>query len=233
MYLPVPNLIVQLVEQHIDIQAINLFRPKLSPPIQENPTLSEGEHQLVSDALELRSVTAFPFWDCLLQVTANSNIGAEHLFSVAQRHNPQCQSIQRLPRESVRADVLDTLMSDLTPGEVLAISSLTECGDKRILHVPMLDFHCQISSMNDIRVKTIAQNLDLHGYIVHSGQSYHFYGSNLLDTDHLIKLLAKALLFAPFVDRAWVAHQLIERACGLRISPGKSYLRSPVVVDQL
>jgi hypothetical protein len=143
------------------------------------------------------------------------------------------QSIQRLPRESVRADVLDTLMSDLTPGEVLAISSLTECGDKRILHVPMLDFHCQISSMNDIRVKTIAQNLDLHGYIVHSGQSYHFYGSNLLDTDHLIKLLAKALLFAPFVDRAWVAHQLIERACGLRISPGKSYLRSPVVVDQL
>jgi hypothetical protein len=46
-------------------------------------------------------------------------------------------------------------------------------------------------------------------------------------------MLARALLLAPIIDRAWVAHQLIERACGLRISPGKTYAQPPIVIDQV
>jgi hypothetical protein len=87
--------------------------------------------------------------------------------------------------------------------------------------------------MNDQRVKAVARSLGLHGYIAHSGKSYHFYGSDLMEGDHLMRMLAKALLFAPIVDRAWVAHQLVEKACGLRISPGKTYTQSPVVIDQV
>jgi hypothetical protein len=49
----------------------------------------------------------------------------------------------------------------------------------------------------------------------------------------LLTMLAKALLFAPIIDRAWVAHQMIERACGLRISPGKTYSQGPIVVDEV
>jgi hypothetical protein len=233
MRFPVANLIIQLVEQHIDIEAINLFRPKLSPPIQDNPALSENERQLVIDALGLRGDTAFPFWDCLLQIIANSSSEAAQLLVLAQRHNPQSHSMQTLPREHVKSHVFEALMSNLAEGEMLAVSSRTECSGGKVMHVPMLDFHCKISSINDRRVKTIAQRLDLHGYIVHSGQSYHFYGCDLLDSDSLMAMLAQALLFTPFVDRAWVAHQLIEKACGLRISPGKTYLRPPIVVDQV
>jgi hypothetical protein len=231
MHLPVPQLIVQLVEQHVDISAINLFRLRMSAPIQDNLELSQSELKLINEALALRSTTELPFWDCLLQLTANCPVDTDRLLQIAQRHNPQV--IQKLGRDDVKVDVFDVMISNLQPGEVLAMSSRVECPGKNGMHVPMLDFHCKTSSTNDKRVRLIAQSLGLRGYIVHSGQSYHFYGSELFETQELITVLAKALLFAPIVDRAWVAHQLIERACGLRVSPGKTYLQTPVVVDQL
>jgi hypothetical protein len=97
MHLLVPNLVIQLVEQDAEIKAINLFRQKLSLPIQRVPTLSETHRRLIDDALALRSETGFPFWDCLLQLAANSEVETEHLFALAQRHNSQRDSIESLP----------------------------------------------------------------------------------------------------------------------------------------
>jgi hypothetical protein len=233
MNIPVTQLLVQLVEQHTDISAIRLFRPRLSPPIQEAPGLSAAESQLVGEALDLRSATGFPFWDCLLQRIAIKAVQADTLLHMAQRHNSQSPSIEAIQRNDVTISTFESVMGRLEPGQMLAASSRVERAGKEDMHIPMLDFHCSVSAENDQRVRFIAIALGLHGYIVHSGQSYHFYGSGLIATEELVTLLSSALLFSPIIDRAWIAHQIIERACGLRISSGKTYPHPPLVVDEV
>jgi hypothetical protein len=233
MNIPVAQLLVRLVEQHTDISAIRLFRPSLSPPIQQIPSLSAGEVQLVGEALELRSSTGFPFWDCLLQRIAINAVPADTLLRVAQRHNAQKLSSETIQREDVTASTLARLMMRLEPNQMLAASSRVERAGKQDMHIPMLDFHCSVSAENDRLIRFIANALGLHGYVVHSGQSYHFYGSGLIATEELVTLLSNALLFSPIIDRAWIAHQIIERACGLRISVGKTYRHPPLVVDEV
>ena len=90
-------------------------------------------------------------------------------------------------------------MRQLEPGQMLAASSRVELAGKEDMHIPMLDFHCKVSVENDRRVRFIASALGIHGYIVHSGQSYHFYGSALIATNELVTLISNALLFSPIV----------------------------------
>ncbi len=68
------------------------------------------------------------------------------------------------------------------------------------------------------------------GFLLQSGESYHFYGKGLLDDRALVRFLGQALLLAPVIDRAWIAHQLIEGASALRISKKPSGSGEPVVV---
>jgi hypothetical protein len=58
-------------------------------------------------------------------------------------------------------------------------------------------------------------------------------GWDLLPDESLVRFLGKVLLFAPIVDRAWVAHQLIEGACALRISSRAGYGGPPRLVAEL
>jgi hypothetical protein len=97
------------------------------------------------------------------------------------------------------------------------------------VHLPMLDFHCAESPESDPLVRAVLRELRLNGYIAKSGRSYHFYAADLVDEPTLINILGRSLLFSPIVDRAWIAHQELERACGLRISPGKHYQQCPEI----
>lgn len=47
------------------------------------------------------------------------------------------------------------------------------------------------------------------------------------------KFLGTALLLAPIVDRAYIAHQLIEGRCALRLTPGGGKSQVPTVVAVL
>jgi len=87
------------------------------------------------------------------------------------------------------------------------------------MHIPLIDFHCPFGRENEELSACASKLLDPKGgYLLSSGQSYHFYGKSLLNEDELPAFLGRALLLSPIVDRSWVAHQLIEGACGLRIS---------------
>jgi hypothetical protein len=82
-----------------------------------------------------------------------------------------------------------------------------------------LDFHCPSSAPNLELVAEALRLLDIGaGFILESGKSYHFYGRRLITDSERISFLSRALLLAPIVDRSWIAHQLLEGACGLRIS---------------
>jgi hypothetical protein len=226
-----PDLVVEILRKQPGVSALHVFYPILSPPIQLMPELTEDEQAIIGQALQLRSQTDFPFWDCLFQVAAKSTVDMSNLLRTAKRHNAQATAMERIERSDVLAGALAAKAQSLCSEQVLALSSKVECTDGGFMHLPMLDFHCKSGVANDRRVKQILNTLGLKGYILHSGQSYHFYGTHLIETEALVTTLACALLFAPIIDRAWIAHQLIERACGLRISSGKSYSTPPNVID--
>jgi hypothetical protein len=119
----------------------------------------------------------------------------------------------------------DTLLLRLElTSEVICDSGATE-------HIPLLDFHCPISSSNRNLVAEVAKRLLPGGAIIlESGDSYHVYGRKTVSSAALTCLLAKSLLFSPIVDRAYIAHQLIEGRCALRISAGGQKRLVPTVV---
>jgi hypothetical protein len=223
------ELICRIVADNPVISAIHLFTPMLSPPIQATSGLVKDEEALIVEALELRSRTRFPFWECLLQLISVREVSAPSLVALAARHNAQKPTLEPLFRDEITPEAISAKMRSLPSGTVLALSSKVQCSDSTFKHVPMLDFHCQASKGNDGLVASVAKALGTAGYMAHSGQSYHFYGTELLSIDELVDFLSRALLYSPIVDRAWIAHQLIERACGLRISPGKNYSACPTV----
>lgn len=83
---------------------------------------------------------------------------------------------------------------------------------------PMLDFHIPISDINLNIVENICNLLELKsGYILNSGESYHFISSTIVTWEDLYLTLSKALRFCPILDRTWISHQLEEKSCSLRV----------------
>ena len=98
-----------------------------------------------------------------------------------------------------------------------------------IAHLLLLDFHITVSEENGRLCNAILAELNLSGNLFDSGKSYHFISDTLFKEEEFLNVLYNCLLFAPIIDRAWIAHQLIEKSCCLRIS--KKYNRFPILIN--
>jgi hypothetical protein len=59
-------------------------------------------------------------------------------------------------------------------------------------HLPLLDFHCPASDQNKDLAALAAELIDTGGgFLLQSGDSYHFYGKQLLDGRALVRFLAR------------------------------------------
>jgi hypothetical protein len=228
-----PRFIEFLIRRLPEIGTIKLFRSSASLPLQRDPSISTLERELISNGLAIRQNLGLPFWDSLLLHISSHPVDAPNLLKRATFHNRQDADSFLIHRDDCDEAGLRRIIEALPAGQTLAMSSrvLTTRGEVR--HLPMLDFHCHASEEADLLAKSIVMHLGVRGYIARSGGSYHFYGNTLIDEPSLISFLAKALLFCPIIDRAWVAHQLLEQACGLRISPGKKYQNCPVIAYEV
>jgi hypothetical protein len=228
-----PRFIEFLVESLPAINRIKLFVPPPVKPIQFDPSMMEPEKDVIRKGLAFREETKLPFWDSVFLALSRDPVDAVNLLRRATLHNPQDQGSCLVQRNDCTECRLRETIQALPNGRILAVSSAVLTHQGETLHVPMLDFHVGVSGESSVLVKSILTEMGLRGYIARSGGSYHFYGRELVNTESLITFLGKSLLFCPVADRAWIAHQLIERACGLRISPGKGYLGCPEIIDEL
>ena len=57
-----------------------------------------------------------------------------------------------------------------------------------------------------------------HGFLLNSGKSYHFIGTSMVAESALYGLMGRLIMFNPIVDKSWVAHQLVEGYCALRVT---------------
>ena len=124
------------------------------------------------------------------------------------------------------------LADQLSPNNVLVFCSDVRLKNGATRHIPMMDFSC---SAADDCLPLVCRVIKLFGvgpgFVVETDRSYHFYGIGLLRTRELMKYLGRALLFSPIVDRAWIAHQLMDTCCNVRISSRGKRGKVPRVVD--
>ena len=228
------DIICSLLALHPDIDLVTLFEPPAAPSIQDRLKSNSVTSTLVASGLKIRSELGLPFWDSLLVSCFGVGAAAVPVVEKALFHNLSQGRTTPLLASSWSTSAVDDAIEKLAIGTMLVFSSRVKLQSGTCKHIPLLDFHVPTAPQNQELVVFIANSLDSRGgYILNSGKSYHFYGKSLLEEDQLPVFLGKALLFCPFIDRAWVAHQLIEGACGLRISQKPGGRSIPELVVEL
>lgn len=207
------------------------------PPIAQNRLLTKNTQldSLVAAALRLREEHGIPFWMAIMfEAVKNGIQPPRQLLQAASLHQSMTAAkIEQVPVDMISADYLRIKSANVSPGRIITVSSRVTSLDGSSTHIPMLDFRVPSSDNNLPTAVAVLRELKMEGWLLNSGQSYHFYGMSKLSDADLTGFLARALFFTPIVDYRWIAHQLIEGACALRLSPGSDLQRVPSVVAEV
>lgn len=125
----------------------------------------------------------------------------------------------------IESDLFDNAKLNNSPN--IGINSLVRTISGELCHIPMMDFHLPVNERNTQIVNKICVLTGCTKVaIINSGNSYHFIGCDLMSEDELVDFLAKGLLYGPITETIWIAHQIIERSCTLRIGEKRFYTTS-------
>ena len=179
------------------------------------------------DSIELakayKSMHSISFWESYLRICDESNNIQRRLTDGVLFHNPNSNYLYF---ENDGCDVLEKLPSDVT----VALNSEVILSDGLKRHIPLLDFKILATKESLPIVEEVIHALNLKGYILDSGKSYHFIGKGLLTRSELVELLAKFVLLHPVSDKSWASHQIIEGSSSLRITEKEGELPTLVKV---
>lgn len=220
------QVILHLLESNPNIASINIIRFKPAPQIQANKSSwGQKEIDIFEKALLMRAQCKIPFWSALMISNIDNKDWSEECVKAAIRHNKNSDIIRMSPKQFV-SNASDYEL------EGIGINSAVTFMDGSVLHIPMIDFHISKSNINEEIVCTVCKSLVPEGgYVIDSGNSYHFIGKHLISKENILDLLAKSIQFSPIVDEIWATHQLIERSCTLRIGYKNGIL--PTVIKSI
>jgi hypothetical protein len=223
-----------LLSLHPEIAELTLFEPT-PVSIAQDRLRNDSETQSIIDVgLEIRAKLGLPFWDAVLAATFGRGRPGFPVLEQALFHNSSPHRRVRVQSSRWSASHVGPILIDASRNRMVVLSSLVRLENGERKHIPFVDFHCPVSAANEDLCGHAASLLDPDGgYLLESGESYHFYGKSLLSEVNLYVFLGRVLLLCPIADRAWVAHQLIEGACGLRISAKANGGPVPRVVREI
>lgn len=161
-----------------------------------------------------------------------------------ERHNPPEKIIEVVRRTILSEDPHNTFQTlvdiFLVDGRHhLAFSSKLKLrGSKKDFCVPLVDFKCKDSPENLEKVRDFLIKIGQKtGIILASGQSYHYYGLELLSVEQWRVFMAKCLLSElrdlQLIDVSHIGHSLWDGFAILRISKSPYYPKIPTVVSIL
>lgn len=177
--------------------------------------------ELLDEALGLVQKVRMPFWDAVLLI-ATRHKSVDDVIKNADHHNPITDELW------IESDTISSFVLD----DNIGINSMVRMADGFYLHIPMIDFHLPVSEKNTETVIKICKLLGFEeGGVINSGNSYHFMGHKLVSESKLIDILARSLLYGPITDTRWIAHQILERSCTLRIGKKNGLLPQVITTD--
>lgn len=153
-------------------------------------------------------------------------LGDDDIFTYKENVNRQIYSL--LPRgEAIYKDWIKNKYQFIRlEQENLGITSMVWLDDSKIKHIPMIDFKCSYSAENLQKVgKTLLALGQRSGFILESGQSYHYYGIELLNVRSWIDFMEQCKNYE-IIGKIWPDFQLDDGYATLRIatSSAKPYL---------
>jgi hypothetical protein len=219
------DVINDIIKNNSEIYKLNFSQYPSQVLVQNNDKLSHNDKELINNALKIRKEYHLPFWDSLMLSLFDKDEISLNLISSVLIHNANKEKITTRDTKKIKK-ILDD-----NPDINLSLNSKVHFKNKKIKHLFLLDFHIYPSTNNLEIVCKVLRLLNVRGYILDSGESYHFISKDFYELDTLINLLAKSLLFSPIVDKTWIAHQVIERSCSLRV--GRKNNKVPVFIKQI
>jgi hypothetical protein len=153
---------------------------------------------------------------------SKSEAPTEALLDTAATHISLRKSEIILEREAVLSGGIQKVInSKSTKSGDICITSEVGMANGSIWHLPMIDFHCEPTTAGRLAAIAVCKRIFPSGAVLlKSGESFHAYGLELVSISEFFEFLGRALLYSPIIDRAYVAHQLIEKRCALRLSGG-------------
>jgi hypothetical protein len=207
------EVVSQILKLNADIEELNFVELRNSEAVQNTIRNSIAEKEQINKALEIRNEHHFSFWDSLCSTFVNNNNYSKVLLSNVFHHNYNKTEIP------ISRRLFPNIHKKLEHDKNYAIISRVLCKDKQIFHIPFIDFHCSSNEKNTMLATDIIHILKLGpGYLLDSGKSFHFIGKKLINESELTSYLGKLLMYNPIIDKSWIAHQLIEKTCALRIA---------------
>lgn len=207
------DIIQEIIDKNYNINTVIFNRFQKQKLLQNQIKFSDVEKEQFDKAMNIRNIYKLPFWDSMMLTYFNNKVTSDEILNCAIKHNSPIESI-----ETTNVTLIVKILEE-NPNENIAFNSKVILKNNEIRHLPLLDFHIPVSDFNLIQIKKVLTFLGMKvGYILYSGESYHFIGNELLDEKSLVDFLSRSLFFSPIIDRAWIAHQLIERSCSLRVS---------------
>jgi hypothetical protein len=181
-------------------------------------------------AERLKSVSDKPRWNTTLAKHEQEFVIKERLF-----HDRSEEFSRRriVPAKKISKSYFDGIVSGLSPDQAIAVCSICTTKDGDVMHIPMMDFSCEIAPANLDLLILLIRHIGLRGAILESGNSYHFYGFDLIDAKTWMELMAIFLLSAPLSDVRYIAHRILGQTCVLRITANKIKPYVPIVVSVL
>lgn len=118
------------------------------------------------------------------------------------------------------------------PEENFGIISRVELftGEKK--HIPMIDFCCPCSPQNLEKVVAAINRPHRKGFIVESGNSYHFYGISLL-TEERWRVFMKRCQKEEIIGEDWPHYQLVDGFSALRLSTSLNKPVAPRLIGKI
>ncbi len=209
------QILFEILNNNSSIDEITFIQYMPTILLQNKINIDASEELYLKDALNIRSKYNLSFWESLLLTFFNKKDYPKRFFKEIKNHHTNFNSFTFLAKE--KNTIID--FYEKNRDEYLALSSKIKMKDNTICHLPMIDFHVPYSETNQDLIEDVLTELALvSGYIINSGQSFHFIGNQLFDDSKYYNFLAQILLFAPVVDKSWVAHQMIEGYCALRLT---------------
>ena len=217
------DVIARVLELNSGIVELSFVELEDSRVVQHDMEMRVEEKRQIERAMDIRAHHYFPFWDCLCSTFINNEGYSKRLLGLVFRHNYN-NDVVSIPRGQ-----FPQIQELLAQGRPYAILSKVLSADGKAYHLPLIDFHCDSA---DVNVQLAVDLLEIigigPGYLLDSGESFHFIGTQLIEAADFGPYLGRLSMFSPIVDKSWIAHQLIEGSCALRITQKRAVVPSVV-----
>lgn len=216
---PAPELYTGLVALLPAVQEVAIAEYTPPPPIQQRASLSEQEKRLVVAAAEARVNLWFSYLEIVLEMSAKADHPVEGILNSIDYHQEHTSGRTWLSREDVLSGQLIQTCASASQAEPLAFFSKVKADSHGGKNVPLLDLRIEKSPQSLSMVASIARHLLGTPFaILETARSYHLVGFTLMTENEANRFLARAILFSPITDHAYIAHQLLEGESALRLS---------------